>query len=205
MTSKPKKTSQIIAEIVEDCVEDGTVTVAEFLEKMGHKALSIVILVLSISAVVAGVIPGFSTLMAVPIAFIAMQMVLGRNTVFLPQRIREKHVSPKHIRGALAQSIPTLRWVEKFLRPRLIWLTNGISERIIAGIIVVLAAILSLPIPAGNFLPSFTISLLALAMLERDGVLLILTIGTLFFTGTLMIELIIQASQLATNIVQGIF
>ncbi len=205
MIEKPQKTSKVIAEIVEDCVEDGAVTVAEFLEKMGHKALSIVILVLSISAVIAGVIPGFSTLMAVPIMFIAMQMVLGRNTIYLPKNIREKLVSPKHIRGALAQSIPTLRWVEKFLRPRLVWLTTGIGERVIAAVILVLACILALPIPAGNFLPSFTISLLALAMLERDGVLLLLTIGTLFFTGALMVDLIVAAFQYASQLLQGIF
>ena len=205
MKNKPKKTSLIIAEIVESCVEDGTVTVGEFLGRMGHRALAIAILVFSISAVVVGVVPGFSMLMAVPIMFMALQMAMGKNSVYLPKRIREKHISPKHIRGALFQSIPALRWVEKFLRPRATWLTTGMCERIIAGIIVILAGILALPIPMGNFLPSFTISLLALAILERDGVLLLLTMGTLYFTGALMIDLIQQATHVVMQLIHGVF
>lgn len=205
MTEKPKKTSRVIAEIIADCLEDNTVTVEEFLGKMGHKALALAILVFAISAVIAGVVPGFSTLVGVPIMFIAGQMVLGRNTVFLPKKIREKQISAQVIRGALAQSIPTLRWIEKFLRPRAAWLTSGVSERAIAAIIVILAGILALPIPGGNFLPSFTISLLALAILERDGVFLLLTVGTLFFTGGLMIDLIVAAFRYAAQFLQGIF
>ncbi len=200
---KPRRTSLIIAEIIESCVEDGTVTVGEFLGKMGHRALVIAILVFALSAVVAGVVPGFSTLVALPVIFIALQIIIGRRTICLPEKIRSKHISPRLIRGALYKTIPTLLWMEKFLRPRAVWLTSGIFERIIAFFIMILAVILSLPIPAGNFLPSITIALLALALLERDGVLLLLTIGTLFFTGTLMIELIFQAVHYASQLISG--
>lgn len=193
MTKAPKKTSKIIAEIVEDCVEDGTVTVAEFLGKMGHRALALAILVFALSAVVAGVVPGFSTLMAIPIMFMSIQMVLGRRTVCLPKKIRDKEISPKLIRGALAQSIPTLRWIERFLCPRLLWLMHPHIERVVALIICVLAGILALPIPGANFLPSFGICVLSLAMLERDGVLLLLAVALVMLTGGVMIDLVVAA------------
>lgn len=205
MTQKPKKTSQILVEIIEDCAQDGTVTVAELLDKMGHRALAMAILVFALSAVVAGVVPGFSTLMAIPIMFISLQMALGRRSVFLPKKIREKQVSPKLVRGALAQSIPTLRMVEKFLRPRLVWLTHPYVERVVALIICLLAAVLSLPIPGGNFLPSFAISILALAMLERDGLLILASVGLVMLTGGVMIDLIVSAYQYASQLLWEIF
>jgi hypothetical protein len=205
MNHQTKKTSLIIAEIVEDCIEDETVTVDEFLGKMGHRAIALAILVFSLSAVVAGVVPGFSTLMAIPIMFMALQMVLGRNTVALPKNIREKHISPKLIRGALAQSVPTLRWVEKFLRPRLLVLTHPMAERLVALIIFILAGVLSLPIPGGNFLPSIGISILALAMLERDGLLLVLAVALVLLTGGVMIDLIVQAGHYAYALFDSIF
>lgn len=193
---KPKRTSVIIEEVVEQCTEDGVVTVQEFVEQMGLKALALAILVFSISAVIAGVIPGFSTIVAMPIIFIALQIALGRTTIYLPKSVREKRISPKVINDALARSLPTLRWIERFIRPRLVWLTNGAFKRVIALVIMVLAGILALPIPLGNFIPSFTITLLAIAILERDGIFLLLTLSTLFFTGSLMIGLIEQAIEL---------
>ena len=198
---KPRRTSVVIEEIVEDCVEDGVVTVHEFLKQMGHKALALAILVFSISAVIAGIIPGFSTLVAIPIIFIALQIALGRTTVYLPRSIRQKEISPKVINDALTQSLPTLRWIERFMRPRLTLLTTGIFARSIAILIMILAGILALPIPGGNFLPSFTITLLAIAILERDGVFLLLTIGTLFLTGKLMIDLIEKAAEILMQLI----
>lgn len=205
MQHKPQKTSQILIDIVDECEEDGTVTVGEFLDKMGRRAQAMAILVFSLSAVVAGVIPGFSTLMAVPIMFMALQMAVGRRSVYLPRNIYDKQVSPRVIRGALARAIPTLRKVEKFLKPRLPWLTHPIVERLVALIICMLAGILALPIPGGNFLPSIGISILALAMIERDGVLVLAAVGLVFLTGGVMIDLTVQAFHYASNLIQWMF
>ena len=186
---------------MDECCEDGNITVAELLKILGNRALALAILVFSISAVIAGIVPGFSTIMAMPIMFMAIQIVFGQRRLYLPDTIRSKEISPKIISGALAQSVPTLRKVEKYLRPRLLLFTSNMFQRVIAIVILALAGILALPIPGGNFLPSFTISLLALAMIERDGLLVLFTILTLFFTGTLMIELIAQAWILLQSLV----
>jgi hypothetical protein len=193
MTEKVKRTSKIISDIVESCVEDGVVTVDEFLKKMGLRAQSIAILVFAISAAVAGIVPGFSTLMALPILFIAFQMAIGGKSVGLPKNIRDKKISPRIIRAALSRSAPLLLKLECFLRPRLLMLTNPIAQRLIAIIIMVMAVVLLLPIPGGNFIPSITIALFALAILERDGYLLIAILGMLALTARLMIGLIMQA------------
>lgn len=193
MTGKAKRTSKILAELSDSCVEEDAITVEQFIEKLGHRAQALAILVFSLSAIIAGIVPGFSTLVGVPIIFIAIQIVLGRSGIGLPKKIRQKPISPSLVRGSLQRALPTLRKVEKFLRPRLTLLLHPVAERFVAFIIMVLAIILSLPIPGGNFLPSMSIAVLALALLEKDGLLLLLAVGSIFFTGGLMIELIDQA------------
>ena len=49
------------------------------------------------------------------------------------------------------------------------WRRHG--DRVIGVIALVLAIIVTLPIPLGNWLPAFSTALLGLALFERDGIL----------------------------------
>ena len=55
------------------------------------------------------------------------------------------------------------------LRPRWPLLVNHRAERGLGAFCLLLAAILALPIPFGNMLPALAITLIALVVLERDG------------------------------------
>lgn len=185
-----QKTSLIIEEIIESCEGEETVTLDEFLNKMGDKALAIAILVFALLALIGGAIPGFSTITGVPILLIALQMMIGRRTIYLPKTIRNKAVSSRMVQGTLTKALPPLKALEKLLRPRILWLTSPLCEKLIALVMVVLAVILSLPIPGGNFLPSMGIAILALAILERDGLLVIAATVMIALTAGIMLKLI---------------
>jgi len=187
-----RKTSQIIKDIIAGCEDDASITVKEFLGRMGQRAQAIAIFVLAAATLVAGAIPGFSTIAAVPIIFIALQMLVARKSVWLPKKISEKQISAALISSSLKKVLPALTSIERLLRPRLSFLTSGISQRLIAALILVLSVVLAMPIPGGNLLPSMAITLLGLAILERDGVLLLITITLLGFTAHLMLSLIVQ-------------
>lgn len=201
MDKKANQTSQIIADIIAECGEDGNITVDAFLKKKGHRAQSMAILVFAISAAVAGIVPGFSTITGIPILFIAFQMVIGGRSVGLPRSIRQKEISPRIVSGALTKSIPMLARLERLLRPRLLWLTHPIAQRLIALFIMVMATVLLLPIPGGNFIPSITIVLLSLAILERDGLLVIAVCGMVALTAGFMLELITKAYAMLLDLV----
>lgn len=65
---------------------------------------------------------------------------------------------------------PLLARAERLLRPRWSWLVNHKAEHVIGAFCLLLAVVLALPIPLGNMLPALAISLIALGILERDGV-----------------------------------
>ena len=58
---------------------------------------------------------------------------------------------------------------EKLLRPRWSWLVGPRAEHVLGALTLVLAVVITLPIPFGNMLPAFAICLIALGVLERDG------------------------------------
>jgi hypothetical protein len=205
MKKTASKTSEIIAEIIADFDRDGTMTIEELLRKMGHRGLALAILVLAISSVVAGIIPGFSTLMAVPIMFMCAQIMMGKYGIWLPENIRNKSVSPRVIHGSLTRSIEPLKKMEKYLKPRLIFLTDGWFKRFLALTIFILAGVLAMPIPGGNFLPSIAITIIALAILERDGLLVIAAMVMIALTAGIMIEIIHQAFMLLHSFIHWLF
>lgn len=165
-----KKTSEILKEIVSRCEQPGPISVGEFLNLLGDRAFCLAILVFSLpnSLPVPG-IPGFSTVTGVPIIFMAAQMVMGRQVIWLPAAVANKSFSRAMLGKLIEKALPSIIWLEKFLRPSWEWLVEGFGERVVGLFILVLALILSLPIPGGNFLPGVSMSLLCLCMLEKDG------------------------------------
>ena len=73
------------------------------------------------------------------------------------------------------------------------------GERLIGLLIMILACILSLPIPGGNFMPTICICILALAVLERDGLFGIIGLVVIASLATFMIKLIVLSYHMVTG------
>jgi hypothetical protein len=186
------KTSYLLKNIMASSEEKDQVSVGEFIHALGDRSFCLAILVFSLpnSLPVPG-IPGFSTITGLPITFIAMQMVLGRKSLWLPKKIAAKKFSSRALAKMLSKAIPAVERLEKLLKPRWLPLTSPIGERLLGLLMVVLSLIIALPIPGGNFLPGLAMSLIALAMLERDGVFLLgavtFAIGSIVFMYTIIV------------------
>ena len=70
----------------------------------------------------------------------------------------------------ISRIAPWLERAEKLLKPRVSVLALPPMEFMVGLICLVLSLVLALPIPLGNMLPAAAISLMALGLLERDGV-----------------------------------
>ena len=73
-------------------------------------------------------------------------------------------------------------------------LLSWTGERLIGVGLLVLTVVLTLPIPFGNWLPAFAICIIGLAMVEKDGLAVLIggAVGvvSLFVAGTVVIGLI---------------
>lgn len=167
---KDKRTSEVLQEIIQRFSQENEVRISDFLQMLGERAFGLAILVFSLpnSLPIPG-IPGVSTLTGVPIIVLAFQLLRDDSTIQLPQKMAAKTFRAATLTLVLKKAMPFVIWLEKFLRPRAQGAVSGWGERVCALLILANALILSLPIPGGNFLPGISITILAFALLERDG------------------------------------
>ena len=66
-----------------------------------------------------------------------------------------------------------MKRAERIAAPRLAFVTNGISSRLIGLCGLVMALSVTVPIPLTNTIPSFAIAVMAIGVLMRDGLAVI--------------------------------
>lgn len=171
-----QKTSDILQEI-RGKLEAGPINFGEIAESLGNRSHMLMILILSLpnSLPVPG-IPGLSTVTGLLILFIALQIIWGREIVWLPASLARKQLPPHFMRKLLDKTIPVLVKTEKFIHPRLSLLCTPLAQKLVAIFIAVMAFILAMPIVGANFPPGLSITLMAFALLSRDGLFVIASI-----------------------------
>lgn len=113
--------------------------------------------------------PGLSGVTGIPIILLGLQAACGCQNLWLPQRLRQAHLSVEWLRRLFAKAMPVLHKLEKLLHPRAPMFASLMMLRACGLVIIYLGVLLSLPLPFGNILPSLPIALMALGTIERDG------------------------------------
>lgn len=187
------KASALIREIAELPGRD-TITVGEFISLLGDRSFALSILIFSLpnSLPIPG-IPGFSTVTGLPILFIALQMIAGRSKIWLPKRVAEKSFSYAFLKKIVEKATPPIIWLEQYIRPRATFLCGSLGERCMGVLITVMSFILVLPIVGGNFLPGASISMMALALLENDGIFASISVIVCLLSIYIMFSIVVWA------------
>lgn len=134
-----------------------------------QRAFGVLLIVFAVPNLVPISIPGMSTVLAVPMLLLAAQLAWGRGAPWLPRWLARRSFARADFVAVLDRALPILERIERFLKPRWSVLIGPVAARALGGVILVLAATLSLPIPLGNWLPALAIVLMSLALTERDG------------------------------------
>ena len=112
--------------------------------------------------------PGLSAVLGAPLIFLAAQLALGMRP-WLPGMIANRSMARADFEAVVMRARPWLARGEALLAPRLGWMSTMPMERLVGIVCFLLAVVLFLPIPLGNMLPAFAICVMALGVLERDG------------------------------------
>jgi hypothetical protein len=116
-------------------------------------------------------IPGLSTPFGIAICLIGACLMIGREP-WLPRFIMRRRLSPVRLTQLLTGAVKMTRQLEKFVRPRLAFLHTGPGMLQLIGLVIFIAGLglmLPLPIPFSNHLPAWAVVLLAIGMMEKDG------------------------------------
>ncbi|GGE32493.1 ABC transporter permease [Agaricicola taiwanensis] len=177
---KGRRLSDLLTDIAEDESRE-RISVADLLFFMRDRAIGALMLIFALPNALPS-IPGTSAILGAPLVFLAAQLALGWQP-WLPKIIANRSMPRRDFATLIAKSRPWLARAEKLLRPRLTWLAYPPAEHAIGVICLIMSIVLVLPIPLGNMLPALAICLLALGLLERDGLWVI--VGTLTGAGAI--------------------
>ncbi len=164
---RPDRLSDVLAQLAKPA--EGTVTLGDILAAVGERSFGALLVMLSIPNMVAGLIPGLSIVLGLPLLLISVQLLFGADKPWLPRRLARIEIRRADLQRMLEKTRNPLRRLERALRPRLAFLTAPWAERFIGLACVALSVLVFLPIPFANLVPATGIMLFGFAILERDG------------------------------------
>lgn len=116
--------------------------------------------------------PGTGMITGIPLVLVSVQMVMGRDSVWLPAFLRTKSISPDRFRQMSDKVVPRLQWLERFIKPRNWPFGRRQGDRWLGAFTTILGMSVVLPMPLSNWLPAFATAIIGIALCERDGRLL---------------------------------
>ncbi len=175
--------------------DDPFPTLGEIVALLGKRSFGIVLVLFGLPNLLP--IPGLPILCGVIVGVVAFQMLLGKQSLVLPGWLANRRINRRDLMRVLDRAEPTLRWFERIMRPRLLFLTGGIAQQVLGFLVLLLALALMSPIPFfGGIPPGIAVTLFGLAMTERDGIFVIAgavaTIFALVFTAALTYAIVKQ-------------
>lgn len=166
----------ILDELADVAGAQERVRVGTLVEAFGHRGYGALLLVpalLEISPI--GGIPGVPTALAAVVIVFAVQIVLGRDHMWLPGFLERRCVDADGLGKAVRKMRPVAGRLDRWFHGRLEWLVRRPFTQLAAGACAALA--LTVPpleiVPFASTAPMAAIAAFGLALLVRDGALMI--------------------------------
>ena len=161
---------------LEKAAHGKSIPIGEVVEHLGRKSFASLMLIFSlISTSPASAIPGITATVAVIVFLLAVQMIVGRDCVWLPDFVARRHMSTAKLCKGIGWLRKPVQWVERFLRPRLTFLLH--RPWIFVPLVLILALTLVMPVleavPTSGSIASAVIALFAAGLLTHDGALVV--------------------------------
>jgi hypothetical protein len=135
---------------------------------------------------------------------LALQLVAGREEIWLPRRWRQTELAGPRQQRFLNGLMKLIRWLERFSRPRLRFLFEHRLTDVVFGLLVIVlavAAFVAPPFSGLDTLPSLGAVLLSLGVLLEDA----LVVGAAIVVGVAGIVLEIVLGSAAVNGISSLF
>lgn len=201
MKQQDQRTSGILLSIIEQMRKEESLIFYDIIAMLQGRAFGLAIVLLCIpNCLPIPNIAGLSAITGIPIIIIGLEMLAGRSQIWFPSVLGKRRVPSRRIAALLEHTVSSIRKIEKLLHPRLLMISEPIPRRLLGGVLAILASIMSLPIPFGNMLPGWAMALIALGLIERDGVIILVGLAI----GIITVSLVFTATHNAVDLIHGL-
>lgn len=169
---------------LQERVKNTPLSVAEILQILSGKGRSLILILLSLPFCQPIQIPGLSTPFGIIIAFFGLRIAFGKR-IWLPKKLLAKTIPAHTLEKIISKTLFLVRKVKFLIHPRLAWMCHSFVMEKINGLAICILGILlaaPLPIPFSNLAAAWSILLIALGILEDDGVIVVIGYMTTLIT-----------------------
>lgn len=167
-------TSQTLERVIKEQAGE-TITLGSLVQTMHESGFAVLMMILVLpNCVPIPIPPGMSTVFSIPLLFLAVQMLAGKNALWIPAGLKNKEIRKSILEKALSIAIPKLRRIEKIMKPRADIVASPSAEKVVGFMWLLFATSIAIPLPMTNFLPGVGILISALGLLGRDGLIMLL-------------------------------
>ncbi|QPG06812.1 exopolysaccharide biosynthesis protein [Salinimonas marina] len=180
-------TSSTIMDLLDKLVEDTqeTVTVEDVVSSFEERGFGPLLLIPSLLVILpTGAIPGVPSICGITLFMVCIQLAAGRDHPWLPKALRERSISHDKLEKATEKSRPYICKIENLFTSRFTVISNKAMRTFIAALsaIVALSMIPLEVMPFAASLPALALTLTAVGITYRDGV--VIAIGLLLQAST---------------------
>ncbi|MEX2529684.1 MAG: exopolysaccharide biosynthesis protein [Gemmatimonadota bacterium] len=183
-SSEPSTLDGVLDRIDPADSEPDQISVGDILEVLGPRSFGPFLLVAGLVtlAPLVGDIPGVPTIIGVIVFLISVQLLVGRETFWLPGVLLRRSVAADKMRRAVGWMRRPAQFLDRFLRRRLAWLTAGRMIRMVAAACLMIAVAMPFMevVPFSANVAGAALSGFGLALVTRDGVALLIAFGFTF-------------------------
>jgi hypothetical protein len=173
----PEDLEDLLAQLEGAVDHEVQTTVGQLHEAIGTRSFGPLLIAVGLAGVtpLAGV-PGVPSLLAFCVVLVAVQLLVGRRSFWLPGWFLRRKVKRSVIRRSVRLVRKPARFIDRLIRPRLAFSTGPLGTRLVAAVCVLIA--IAVPplelLPLAAALPSLAILAFGLGLSAKDGLLVLI-------------------------------
>ena len=170
----------------------GTKTIGNLLEVFEEKSFAILFVLLMGLPAIPAPTGGATHVFEVITVLLALQLIVGRDEIWLPRRWKDKELSGERQQKFLERLLGVIRWFEKFSKPRFRFLFDRRLTNIVFGVVITglaVAAFLAPPFSGLDTLPALAAVIISLGVLLEDFVFVV--VGLVIGAAGVLLEVIL--------------
>lgn len=168
-------TTQIIEDVVNKSSSD-RIMIHDIIEAMESVGFGLVMMVFSFGIIIPTP-PPFPSIISLPLVIFSLQMAIGYSAPKLPKKLSNLSVKRSVLIMIVQKSSFLIRKVERFLKPRFMFLSQSYGERLVGVFLLIFSSFILIPMPLSNYIPGIGILITSFGMLSKDGLFIIIGIA----------------------------
>jgi hypothetical protein len=162
--------------------ENKPISVHTFLTTLSGRGKVLLLMFLSLGF---AQIPAIAIFLGVFIAYLGIRIGMGKQFIWVPRFLSRKKIPTSFFNKLLRPILQMLKFMKRWSRPRYEWATQKSSTRLLNGLMIALVGLClatSPPVPLTGASACIPILLIAIGLLNDDGVYIILGyVAALFY------------------------